>query len=225
MAKHKFSAIILGRTEEQISRFCEEHRQWCLRHRTRFVVLCTSDDLRPGVDPDEADLTDLRRSSAPGQYADDVVLVREGKPDRWLKTRNREELPEPKLSVVGAPAKVLYDVTICEGKYRFVYYEDRRDEAFRNGEPWEAGRQEMIGNKSLMSLVAEISDLRDQIENHADHEIYIGEHAFKAGYSAGHSGHHSNDTDVDITVKAEAAWNEYTPPERLCGGGVVNKPA
>ncbi len=59
---------------------------------------------------------------------------------------------------------ILYDVTVADGKYRFVYHDDGKTPmAYRYGEPWDAQTRDMVGHGSLMALVAEISDLREKL--------------------------------------------------------------
>jgi hypothetical protein len=127
--------------------------------------------------------------------------------------------------------KVVYDVTVEDGKYRFVYYENGASKAFRHGERWMARENSMLGDKAFAALVAELADAREQIKNHADHEIAIGEHAFKAGYSSGYArgngdGYHYEGSPGSPNDQArEKAWEAYTPPDHLTGGGIADKTA
>lgn len=54
---------------------------------------------------------------------------------------------------------VLYDVVFGSGKYRLVYYNSGLPRAFRNGERWEVCEADMLGNKMLMALVAELVEM------------------------------------------------------------------
>lgn len=100
MTKFKLRNIVLGRDNGQIARECQSIAAQCLRNHSRFILIVEISDLLPGVDPDEAALHDIRRTSTPGNYADDVILVRPGKPDRYLKMKNRDESQTPALSLV-----------------------------------------------------------------------------------------------------------------------------
>lgn len=52
----------------------------------------------------------------------------------------------------------------------------------------------------------------------SDHEIAIGEHAFKAGFTACSNWVEHGD-GKNFSYAVEKAWNAYTPPEHLTGGG------
>lgn len=60
-------------------------------------------------------------------------------------------------------------------------------------------------------------------DNSSDHEIAIAEDAFKAGHEAGvKSATSEGFAGMSLAMEAqmaEEAWDAYTPPEELCGGG------
>ncbi len=98
----------------------------------------------------------------------------------------------------------------------------------------ELASQSVIG---IVDLIVDMSELRDgkphvndgskqafavNVGNgQSDHEIAIGEHAFKAGFrSAEKRARNFHPTRLDFNdAAAEKAWSEYTPPEELTGGG------
>jgi hypothetical protein len=53
----------------------------------------------------------------------------------------------------------MYDVTVYDGKYRYLIHPDGRTETFRHGEPW--GR-DVTGDGFILALVQEITLLREQ---------------------------------------------------------------
>jgi hypothetical protein len=57
------------------------------------------------------------------------------------------------------------DVSVENGKYRFVYYADGSCDAFRYGEPWRGMTETMIGSKALAiyCLVARIGELEKML--------------------------------------------------------------
>lgn len=70
------------------------------------------------------------------------------------------------------PTNILYDVTVDNGKYRFVYQADGFPLAFRHGEPWPVRAASMVGDKAMMALVAELSDTRDLLAT-ATHNLSV----------------------------------------------------
>lgn len=59
--------------------------------------------------------------------------------------------------------KVSYDISLENGKYRFVYYEDGQCEVFRHGQPWPPMTETARGSKAIMLLVARIAELESQV--------------------------------------------------------------
>lgn len=63
-----------------------------------------------------------------------------------------------------AKSETLYDVTVENGKYRFVYFPDGRHEAYRHGERWVAREESMTGDKALFCLVARVAELDEMLD-------------------------------------------------------------
>ena len=56
----------------------------------------------------------------------------------------------------------IYDVTVDDGHYRFVYRASGRAEAYRHGERWPVFEETMLGSKAILSLVAEVDALKNK---------------------------------------------------------------
>lgn len=59
--------------------------------------------------------------------------------------------------------KPVYDVSVENGKYRFVYFDDASaPEAYRHGERWLPMEALLLGNKAVLCLVARVAELEEQ---------------------------------------------------------------
>lgn len=103
------------------------------------------------------------------------------------------------------PDNILYDVTVDDGKYRFVYFSDGKPPmAYRHGEAWDPRIASMVGDKALFSLVAELSEARDMLAT-ATHNLSVS-----AGPSAEEIISKTSATGI-LTVRAEVE----VPMERI----------
>lgn len=95
----------------------------------------------------------------------------------WTDAQRKLGITEPQIvsqllrvaDLIGRPERtpadgVLYDVTLGSGKYRFVYYDGGKAEAFRYGEPWEPVTEIMRGSNAFRALVARVAEL-DELLN------------------------------------------------------------
>lgn len=83
----------------------------------------------------------------------------------WDSARPVNNNPRLFSADVAAPAQpereVLADVTVDDGKYRFVYYTDgKHPEAYRHGERWMVREDSMVGDKAFMALCCELAEAR-----------------------------------------------------------------
>lgn len=95
----------------------------------------------------------------------------------WTDAQRKSGITDPQIvsqllrvaNLIGRPERtptdgVLYDVTVENGKYRFVYYDNGKSEAYRWGERWTAREESMIGDKALFCLVARIAELDELLD-------------------------------------------------------------
>lgn len=60
-------------------------------------------------------------------------------------------------------SNVSYDVSVDDGKYRFVYFKDGTSpKAYRSGEEWPPFSEKMVGSRAILGLVAELAEYRDR---------------------------------------------------------------
>lgn len=55
-------------------------------------------------------------------------------------------------------AEILYDVTLEEGKYRFIYLANGAPKAYRHGEPWTPFTNKMLGSNAIYAMVAALAE-------------------------------------------------------------------
>jgi hypothetical protein len=55
----------------------------------------------------------------------------------------------------------MYDVTVYDGKYRYVMHQDGKTEVFRHGEPW---NRDVTGDGFVLALVQEVDELRKKVK-------------------------------------------------------------
>lgn len=95
----------------------------------------------------------------------------------WTDAQRKLGITEPQIvsqllrvaELIGRPERtavdgVLYDVTLDSGKYRFVYYEGGKSEAFRYGEPWQPVTDLMQGSNAFRALVARVAYLDEMLD-------------------------------------------------------------
>lgn len=96
----------------------------------------------------------------------------------WTDAQRKSGITEPQIvsqllrvaDLIGRPERtpsedgVLYDVTIENGKYRFVYKQGALPKAYRYGEPWNPFAEKMIGSNAIYALVARVAYLDEMLD-------------------------------------------------------------
>lgn len=67
------------------------------------------------------------------------------------------------------------DVTVGDGKYRYARTRHGDVYVFRHGEPWEARQADIIGDKFVYCLAAELQEARTELFDQGTELLYLRE--------------------------------------------------